>query len=132
MFGFRSITVIGDAVVPTVTYAGGKNGACVYQRIINQMPPHDIYIEAFLGSGTIMRKKRPAGRNIGIDRSAQAIDLCRDLSSDLASQLQLIHGDALKLLAPSDLALPSNQTGAESFANLLKSSRTLVYVDPPT
>ena len=33
-----------------MTYPGGKNGAGIYQRIINHMPPHETYIEAFLGS----------------------------------------------------------------------------------
>jgi hypothetical protein len=59
----------------TVTYPGGKNGAGVYQRIINLMPPHRVYIEPFLGGAAIMRLKRPAALNFGIDRSQQAINL---------------------------------------------------------
>jgi hypothetical protein len=43
-----------------MTYPGGKNGTGTFQKIINQMPPHDVYIEAFLGSGAVMRLKRPA------------------------------------------------------------------------
>ena len=46
-----------------MTYPGGKNGAGEYQRIINHMPPHKTYIEAFLGSGAVMRHKRLAQRN---------------------------------------------------------------------
>lgn len=34
-----------------MTYKGGKAGAGVYQQIINQIPPHDVYIEPFLGGG---------------------------------------------------------------------------------
>lgn len=49
-----------------MTYPGGKGGC--YQQIINLIPPHDVYIEAFLGSGVIMKMKSPAGINIGIDR----------------------------------------------------------------
>jgi len=30
-------------------YAGGKGRDGVYQAIINQMPPHGVYIEPFLG-----------------------------------------------------------------------------------
>jgi site-specific DNA-adenine methylase len=30
-------------------YAGGKGG--IYQKYINLMPPHEVYIEAFLGGG---------------------------------------------------------------------------------
>lgn len=32
-------------------YLGGKNGSGVYQAIINLLPPHDTYIEGFLGTG---------------------------------------------------------------------------------
>ncbi len=64
-----------------MTWPGGKNGAGVYQRIINHMPPHKTYIEPFLGSGAILRNKRPAQINIGIDRSQKAIELCKDLTS---------------------------------------------------
>lgn len=31
------------------TYPGGKSGAGVYQTIINQMPPHQLYVEPFAG-----------------------------------------------------------------------------------
>jgi hypothetical protein len=48
-------------------HPGGKAGAGVYQRIINQIPPHDVYVEAFLGDGAILRRKKPARRNIGIE-----------------------------------------------------------------
>lgn len=52
----------------TTSYPGGKNGAGVYQRLINQIPPHEVYIEPFLGGGAIMKAKLPAPRsNIGSD-----------------------------------------------------------------
>lgn len=50
-----------------VTYPGGKNGSGVYQKLINLMPPHHMYVECFLGGGAIMRAKRPAAVNIGIE-----------------------------------------------------------------
>ena len=50
-----------------MTFPGGKNGSGVYQKIINQMPPHRTYIEAFAGSGAVLRLKRPALANIAID-----------------------------------------------------------------
>src|SRR5919198_2325026 len=56
-----------------MTYPGGKNAPGVYQTIINHMPPHEVYIEPFLGSGAILRLKRPARVNIGIDADPQAI-----------------------------------------------------------
>jgi len=50
-----------------VAYPGGKAGAGVSQRIINLMPPHDVYIEPFLGDAAVMRAKRPARLNVGCD-----------------------------------------------------------------
>ncbi|MBS0352463.1 MAG: DNA adenine methylase, partial [Proteobacteria bacterium] len=48
-----------------MSYPGGK-GKC-YQRLINLMPPHETYIETHLGSGAVLRNKRPAKTTIGID-----------------------------------------------------------------
>jgi site-specific DNA-adenine methylase len=38
------------------------------------MPPHDTYIEAYLGGGAIMQRKAPALRNIGIDLNERALE----------------------------------------------------------
>jgi DNA adenine methylase len=57
-------------------YPGGKN-AC-YQQIINLMPPHRVYIEPFLGSGAVMRMKRPAELNIGLDLDEKALAITRN------------------------------------------------------
>ena len=56
-----------------MSYFGGKNGAGVFQTIISHMPPHRVYIEPFLGGGAIMRLKRPAAVNIGIDLDPNVI-----------------------------------------------------------
>jgi hypothetical protein len=37
------------------------------------VPPHEVYIEPFLGGGAIMRQKRPALLNIGLDLDAAVI-----------------------------------------------------------
>lgn len=84
-----------------MTYPGGKNGAGVYQQLINLMPPHHTYVEPFLGSGAVMRMKRPAPSTIGIDADAAAVEAFRSTSSpELASgaKVKLIHGDALEFL----------------------------------
>jgi hypothetical protein len=56
-------------------YPGGKGGAGVYQTLINLIPPHEVYIETHLGGGAIMRYKKPAKYNIGIDIDPDVIEL---------------------------------------------------------
>ena len=106
-----------------MTYPGGKNGAGIYQRIINLMPPHKVYMEPFLGSGAVLRHKRPAERNIGVDRSPEAIALCLELAGAQASEMTLLEGDALKLLATMKTAMADSA--------LIDRPDTLIYADPP-
>jgi len=43
------------------SYPGGKNGQGVYQRIISLIPPHDVYVEPFVGGeqvDTIVARRR--------------------------------------------------------------------------
>jgi len=54
-------------------YPGGKSGSGVYHRLINLMPPHLVYCEPFLGGGAVMRLKRPAPYNVGVDLDADVI-----------------------------------------------------------
>lgn len=52
---------------PSRPFPGSKGAPGVAQRLINLIPPHRCYIEPFLGSGAVMRCKRLAARNIGVD-----------------------------------------------------------------
>ena len=98
-----------------MTYTGGKNGAGVYQTIINQMPPHRIYVEAFLGSGAILRNKRPARvASIGIDRDD---DVIRDFYPRDIPGLELRCANALEWMTLDTHSLPNPDT--------------LLYLDPP-
>lgn len=106
-----------------MTYPGGKNGAGIYQRIINHMPPHKTYIEAFLGSGAVIRNKKVALRNIGIDRSTEALSLCLDLAGSKSRLITHLEGCALELL-PSLKAMVSDSI-------LIDQPDTLIYADPP-
>lgn len=93
-----------------MTYPGGK-GTC-YHKIINLQPPHDTYIEAFLGGGAVMRAKRPALRNIGIDKDPAAL-----VGFDgVGLHLDLYRGCSIKILSGLDLSAMG---------------RTLIYADPP-
>ena len=92
-----------------MNFAGGKGGT--YQKYINLMPPHDVYIESHLGGGAIMRYKKKATHNIGIEIDSEAI---RALTSKHQIDFELIHGDAITFLKEYPF------TGKE-----------LIYCDPP-
>jgi hypothetical protein len=55
-------------------YPGSKAGSGVYQQIISQMPPHDVYVEPFLGTGAVLWHKRPGRINVGVDADPAMVD----------------------------------------------------------
>lgn len=69
--------VISSEVI-SMSYPGGKASDGVFHKIINQIPPHDVYIEPFLGAGAIMLHKRPAAASIGIDVDGDVINSWMD------------------------------------------------------
>lgn len=90
-------------------YPGGK-GKC-YQRIINLMPPHEIYIETHLGGGAVIRRKRPANVNIGVEADPAVADSWKRMGQP---GCDIIQGDAVAFLREFPF-----------------SGRELVYSDPP-
>lgn len=94
-----------------MAYDGGKGGPGVWQWIINQLPPHKLYIEAFLGDGAVLRHKRPAERSIGIEINPAVV--AERWQHHGLPGCSVICGDALHWL---DREWPAD---------------TLVYLDPP-
>ena len=123
-----------------MVYPGGKSGAGVYQTIINLMPPHDVYMEPFLGGGAIMRQKRPAALNIGIDLDAAA--LARFSDANFSADIDR-NGDAAGTLAgnddaPGSIAISSDARyrfrqgcGLAFLRSYSFTGNELVYCDPP-
>lgn len=74
-------------------YLGGK-GNCS-SHIIGAMPIHRVYIETHLGAGAVMRTKRPAERQIGIDLDPEVIASWRRRDAPC----ELVIGDAAQFLA---------------------------------
>jgi hypothetical protein len=93
-------------------YPGGKNGAGVYQTLINLIPPHTCYVEPFLGGGAIMRMKRPALRSYGIDLDP---DACGNRVWKTVPALIVECGDGIRWLKRNDVITP----------------QSFVYCDPP-
>ena len=91
-------------------YPGGKG--LIFQRLINLIPPHEVYIETHLGGGAIIRNKLPAQENIGIEIDPKVIAKWKTIKNN--HNFKLINDDAIKFLKSY------NFTGRE-----------LVYCDPP-
>jgi hypothetical protein len=94
-----------------MSYPGGKGGAGVFQTIINQQPPHETYIEPFLGGGSVLLAKRAASTTIGIDADQTLIDKWSG-----ARGVKLFAGCGISYLQKH-----RGEIGPE----------TLVYCDPP-
>ena len=75
------------------------------------MPPHEVYIESHLGGGAVMRNKRAARRNIGIEIDLEVVGMWEKMSP---VGFELVHEDAINYLKKYRF------TGKE-----------LVYCDPP-
>lgn len=96
-----------------MSYDGGKGQAGVFQRIINQMPPHDVYIEGCLGAGAVLRAKKPAAWSIGVELDSEVLSGWQDCQME---NLSLVNADVMTWLR----------------GNLSKMQpSTLLYLDPP-
>lgn len=92
-------------------YQGGKGKGGVFQKLINFMPPHEVYIETHLGGGAVMRNKRAAEKNIGIEIDPKVIEMWTNANP---IGFELIHEDAVNYLS-----------------NYRYTGKELVYSDPP-
>lgn len=100
-------------------YPGGKSGSGVYQTIINQMPPHEVYIEAFFGGGAVMKYKRFARvANIAIDKDAAVLNHLNPRS------VIGINGDAFEILEMIEDWFPA-------YLRQCAPEDVLIYCDPP-
>ncbi len=75
------------------------------------MPPHDTYIEAFAGSGAVLRAKPGCARSIAVDLDGTVFE-----RFSFPADVERITGDARSYLAEFDYA---------------RGGRVLVYCDPP-
>ncbi len=94
-------------------YLGKKGGSGIPQFIISKMPKHDIYIEAFLGTGVIMAKKKKAKVNIGIDKDISILQ-----KTNFTDEYQILHGDSIIFIK-------------YLIEKYIYDGTVLVYLDPP-
>ena len=77
---------------PCVHYPGGK--AKTFHHMVNLIPPHRVYIEPFLGLGSVMKAKRRAETEFGVDLDKRALEM----SNLKDAGIQLIHDDGIDFL----------------------------------
>ena len=117
--------------VPTLPAACVGNDADCRQSLINLMPPHEVYIEPFLGSGAVLRRKRPAAcSNVGIDCDPRAIAA---FSEFRVPSLRLVTGDSRQYLREYfGLSRERSPAFASHVRFMMRAHENhLVYADPP-
>lgn len=103
-----------------MTYPGGKEGAGVWQRIVNHMPPHAVYVEMFCGGGAVLRLKEPAADTLAFDVDAEAL---KNTEAEYRAQ-RPDAGERVRFLLEDSLAWLRKAGG-------LIGSGVLIYADPP-
>lgn len=135
---------------PANGFSGGKGGAGVWQAIVNQMPPHDVYVEGCLGRGAVLRHKRPAEMSIGVESDGDVIRAhwtgfdgvpgLRVIEADVKSWLKRsfgvgqVPGRSACLFCGAQRMTPAatrNAAAGSSQPCRQCGQRVLVYVDPP-
>lgn len=94
-----------------MTYPGGKGASGAVQAIINQQPPHSMYVEPFAGGAAVLLAKRPATFNRAMDLDPGAIAALSDLPG-----CKLTCEDGISWLEKVAPHFPGN---------------VLIYCDPP-
>lgn len=99
-------------VLPSLpTYPGGKASAGTYQRLINLIPPHRRFVSLFLGNCAVMRHKRPAKENIGIELDELIAEIWHN---EAPKWVTVVPGNAFDYLQRHTL-----------------DRRTFIFADPP-
>jgi DNA adenine methylase len=97
-------------------YPGNKYAADVYKRIINQFPPHTVFISGFLGNCAVMKEKKPApGLNFGFEVNQGVINTYWK-NADIA----VFNHDFIDAIYKKNYTYPG-----------LTLPTSLIYLDPP-
>ena len=102
------------------SYAGGKAGAGIRHKIINQIPPHQIFIVGFLGQCAITRYKKPAQHTIAYELNQEVI---KDWNKAKFNTSEL-RNDNLEIRNISFLEF-------NPFDDIFQNPNVYVYLDPP-
>lgn len=109
---------------PFDTYFGGKQGSGTYQTIINQIPPHRIYVEPFCGGGGIFRMKRPAAISLLNDRDPDVVERW------VANGIPLCQS-VMALQPGAQITVSSALLQLQMFDYEIDQPDVFIYLDPP-
>lgn len=93
-----------------MSYLGSKAASGLYKAIISLMPPHDTYIEAFLGSGVVLKNKPLSKRTLAFDLDTAMLD-----ENNYDGSVELFNTDFLSSIVNFDFS----------------GKNVLIYADPP-
>lgn len=89
---------------------GSKSAMGAAQRIVSEMPAHELYIEAFAGSAAVGRLKRRCELEVYVERDPLTAASLRPLIPDR----QLVVGDCTRVIVPENVPVEA-----------------VLYADPP-
>lgn len=140
----RSHVAPGRVAVPEGeglgSYPGGKNGAGIFQRLINLIPRHRILISAFAGHCGIVRNIRPAEHTIVIDPDPDVCQWWSDWRRGPKGRALEVHNcDSIEWLrfrfGLTEYSDASKRGSAASrlpvTPNLAAGDGTFIFSDPP-
>jgi len=102
---------------PIKHYPGSKEAAGTYQTIINWIPPHQTYIDPFLGKGTIFLYKKLSG-----------VTVINDIDTGIMESWSTYINDCMGPGNVRVLNIPSVQLLSTVLPG---TADTFVYMDPP-
>lgn len=124
-------------VKPFENYFGGKEGSGVYQAIINQIPPHWLYAELFVGNGAIYRRKKAATMSILADLDTEVVEQWEALGVDNREYFDMmclsIHPGGTNIYNQSAIEILSQTDYVDGFeiGYELDMEGVFIYLDPP-
>ncbi|MCY4420114.1 MAG: DNA adenine methylase [Gammaproteobacteria bacterium] len=74
-------------------YPGGKGKT--FHHIVNLIPPHKVYLEPFLGHASVLKAKKRAKVEFGVELDERLLSQLSNLKN---SGVRLIHGDGIRFL----------------------------------
>ena len=104
------------------SYPGGKRH--IYKQLINKMPPHQQFISLFMGHCPILRFKKPATVNIGIDKDSDVVERWQKHKAQLPDP-----NHTWVLSNQCSLRWLSRNVSDPGNSNI--NQDTLIYADPP-